>query len=122
MLTEFGKQLRIVRIKRHMTDEELAKRLDVTPSFLAAVERGEKTPPESWPEKLWKTCLIDEKELEDMQRAIFLSTRTLDLQLIGCTTSQRELAYVIQSRLADLDDVKCQEMILMMMEDSSTEA
>jgi transcriptional regulator with XRE-family HTH domain len=40
--TTLGKQLRAVRLARGLTQEQLAEQLDVTPRYLAGIERGER--------------------------------------------------------------------------------
>lgn len=40
--TTLGAQLRAIRLARGLTQEQLAERLDVTPRYLAGIERGER--------------------------------------------------------------------------------
>lgn len=43
MITEFGRQLRVIRARRDMTLGEMADKLDVSSAFLSAVENGKKS-------------------------------------------------------------------------------
>lgn len=40
--TTLGEQLRAIRLARGLTQEQLAEKLDVTPRYLAGIERGER--------------------------------------------------------------------------------
>jgi len=40
--TTLGAQLRAIRLARGLTQEQLAEKLDVTPRYLAGIERGER--------------------------------------------------------------------------------
>ena len=40
--TTLGAQLRAIRLARGLTQEQLAERLNVTPRYLAGIERGER--------------------------------------------------------------------------------
>lgn len=42
--TEIGKRIRRQRILQEMTQEELAERAEISPSFMGHIERGEKKP------------------------------------------------------------------------------
>lgn len=41
---EIGKRIRRQRIMQEMTQEELAERAEISPSFMGYIERGEKKP------------------------------------------------------------------------------
>ena len=43
--TEFGKELRKIRIDREETQADMARRLDVSPSRLSVIECGERSVP-----------------------------------------------------------------------------
>src|ERR1051326_665311 len=43
-MTELGERIRLERLRRRLSLEDLAKRADVSSSMLSSVERGEKVP------------------------------------------------------------------------------
>lgn len=45
MLTEFGKLLRIIRINSGDTSKDMAKKLNLSPSYLSAIESGKRNIP-----------------------------------------------------------------------------
>lgn len=52
MLTRFGKEARKIRIEKNITAKELAERMQVTPSFLSAVETGRKEIPSDFIQRM----------------------------------------------------------------------
>ncbi|MDO4594477.1 MAG: helix-turn-helix transcriptional regulator [Tissierellia bacterium] len=52
MLTELGIYLRKLRLDNHEIMKDMAKKLEVSTSFLSAVENGKKKMPESWIDRL----------------------------------------------------------------------
>ena len=60
--TRYGRVLRHIRARRKEVMRDMAKVLDVTPSFLSSVENGKEKVPEKWTEKI-----ADHYNLNDME-------------------------------------------------------
>lgn len=69
MLTEFGKCIRKIRIEHGAILADMAKSLDVTPSYLSAVEHGKRKIPNTWIESIAKAYDLTRDEIIDLQNA-----------------------------------------------------
>ena len=81
MLSSFGKFTRKLRIERSQLLKEMAELLNVTTSYLSAVEMGKRNVPESWREIIIANYKLDNNEVQAMDEAIYNSQRTLKLNL-----------------------------------------
>ena len=52
MLTQFGKELRHIRLDRDEKLKDMAEKLGVTVSYLSAVENGKRNIPDNWIEMI----------------------------------------------------------------------
>ena len=52
MLTDFGKELRKIRIDNNEFLKDMANKLGVTVSYLSAVENGKRDIPDEWLDKI----------------------------------------------------------------------
>lgn len=67
MLTPFGRFLRKLRIDRGEIMKDMAEKLQVTASFLSAVEIGKKAVPDSWVPILGRQySLVDIRDLQHL--------------------------------------------------------
>ena len=85
MLTSIGRFLKKLRIDRGEILKDMAEKLDVTVSFLSAVENGKKHMPAAWNEKICTLYDLSEEQKREFTTAIaetrdFDSYRTSDLK------------------------------------------
>jgi transcriptional regulator with XRE-family HTH domain len=98
-LTPFGKALRKLRIEKSLRLLDLATKLDVSTSFLSAVETGKKPIPNGFVRKLSHTLTISQAELEELHRAED-RTRT-EVPVDDKKEEDRELIAALARRLDD---------------------
>ena len=67
MLTDFGKRLRMLRIEKDEKLLDMADRLEISSSFLSAVENGKKSPPSGFEEEVITAYDLD-KDIADQLR------------------------------------------------------
>ena len=91
MITEFGKELRKLRIDLDVSQSEMAKSLDLTASVLSAIEAGRRAIPLDLAEKLL-TMHGHVVDRERREKAVAVSTPAITIDLTGYTTEKRELA------------------------------
>ena len=103
MLTEFGKLLRKIRIDRGEIIKNMADKLDVTSSYLSAVETGKRNIPQKWIEVLPDLYGIDKQELKS---AAELSIKNLKLNLQDKKASDRELAIAFARNFDQIGEEK----------------
>ena len=100
MLTEFGKFTRKLRIDINETLYQMAKRLNVSSSFLSAVEVGSKNIPKTWLELLSNEYKLSEDQKNDLKNAIELSTNVIRLDFSNKRIEDRELMLKLEKRIS----------------------
>ncbi|MED1864784.1 helix-turn-helix transcriptional regulator [Fictibacillus nanhaiensis] len=61
-MSEFGRFIEMSRNQKGLSKSELARRLSITPQYMADIEKGRMIPSEEKIEKLVKTLELNEKE------------------------------------------------------------
>jgi transcriptional regulator with XRE-family HTH domain len=69
MLTPFGKALRLLRLDKDMKLLELAERLDITSSYLSAIETGKKLVPDGFVVKISRAMKLSAAEVKKLSAA-----------------------------------------------------
>lgn len=93
-LTEYGKAIRRYRISKSMLLKDMSAKLDMSPSYLCALETGTKSVTPEFEKKLFSKISFSPREKKALQKAIDLTRRygqvkvspdnsKLDKQLVG---------------------------------------
>ncbi|WP_205625396.1 helix-turn-helix domain-containing protein [Oceanobacillus caeni] len=69
MLTSFGKFCRKLRIDNGELLKDMAKKLDVTSSYLSAVENGKRNVPQSWVSEISSKYALDLEQRIELKNA-----------------------------------------------------
>ena len=69
-LTEYGKAIRKYRIDRSMLLKDMSVLLDLSPSYLCALESGSKEITNDFESKLFSKISFSQREMEQIQKAI----------------------------------------------------
>ena len=92
MLTSLGRYLRKLRIDRGELLKDMAEKLEVSVSFLSAVENGKKHMPAAWNTLICDLYNLTEKQCADFSSAIAETEDSLDMVLSGAPMNSRRLA------------------------------
>ena len=92
MLTSIGKFLRKLRIDHGEILKDMSEKLEVTVSFLSAVENGKKKMPSTWNKKICDLYQLDVEQREAFTEAIADTEDSIEMSLSDVTLEQRELA------------------------------
>lgn len=111
MLSEFGKFSRKLRMKKNELLIDMAQKLNVTPSFLSAVEVGKKSIPEKWEQQIIEDYELNQEEAFELKQAIANSIRQLKFDLTQRKEEDRDLLLAFARKLDTLD-TKEKESIL----------
>ncbi|MDU4728007.1 MULTISPECIES: helix-turn-helix domain-containing protein [Clostridium] len=103
MLSSFGKFTRKLRIERSQLLKEMAELLNVTTSYLSAVEMGKRNVPESWREIIIANYKLDNNEVQAMDEAIYNSQRTLKLNLNSYDEDDKNLILSFARKFDELE-------------------
>ncbi len=104
MLTSLGRFLRKLRIDNGEILKDMAEKLDVSASFLSAVENGKKHMPSEWNERISSIYSLNEVQQSDFTKAIAESEKIIEMNLVNANTGQREVAVSFARRFNNIDD------------------
>ena len=104
MLTAFGCFVRKLRIDTGCLLKDMADSLEVTSSYLSAVEMGKRKIPSDWKEKIITIFNLEKKAINELQAAIQESQKELQLNLSNASKQQRDLAFTFARKLDGLDE------------------
>ena len=104
MITSLGKFLRKLRIDHGEILKDMADKLNVTASFLSAVENGKKHMPSSWNNLICSLYKLDVYQIEEFTTAVAESEEKIELFLGEATNEQKELAISFARKFTDFDE------------------
>lgn len=104
MLTSLGKFLRKLRIDNGEILKNMSDKLDVSPSFLSAVENGKKKMPSSWNSKICLFYHLTPEQVNEFTKAIAETENSLTLSLDSLTLFQKENAISFARTFDELSD------------------
>ncbi len=80
MITEIGKLLRNIRMNKDERLMDMANTIDVSPSFLSAVEKGHKSPPTDIEETIITSYALNRTDADALRRAADRSRKAFILK------------------------------------------
>lgn len=111
MLSPFGKEVRKLRIDQSMLLRELADHLNVSVSWLSAIETGRKNIPENMVQQIVDCFQLEPDVAETMREAANQSRNDYKLRLeSGATPEKRNLASVFTRRFDDLTEAEIRDI------------
>jgi len=93
LLSDFGKFVRKLRIDRGLLSKDMAKTLNVTPSYLSAVEVGKRNVPEEWEEKIIEAYNLNELDELELKKAINNSQLNLKINLNNFSNDYKDVIF-----------------------------
>lgn len=114
-MTPFGLHLRSLRAQRGLTLSDLAERLTVSAAYLSALEHGHRGRPQ--PGLVMQICgaldLIWD-EAETLKALAEISAPRVTLNTAGLSPLATELANLLATRLAHLDEETLERLLLVL--------
>lgn len=104
MLTQFGKFCRKLRIDRGELLKDMADKLGVTPSYLSAVETGNRNVPQDWFDKISIHYSLSAQERAELKEAIHNSQLTIKFNLAKMRDDEKDLVLAFARELKGLND------------------
>lgn len=118
MLTEFGKEVRKLRIEITMTLREMAVELGVTPAYLSGVETGRKHIGDPLVRSVIKIFADRGVNAQHLMDAAARSRKEIRIRLQGARADQVELAVALARRFQDLTPEQVQSAMTTVTEGS----
>lgn len=110
MLTSIGMFLRKLRIDEGEILKDMAAKLNVTVSFLSAVENGKKHMPSAWNKRICELYHLSEIQKNEFTTAIAETEDTIVLNFVGQNMKSRELAVSFARKFSEIDDEQVSEI------------
>lgn len=110
MLTSIGKFLRKLRIDHGEILKDMAEKLEVTVSFLSAVENGKRKMPSAWNKKICDIYQLDAAQRDDFSVAIAETEDSIEMNLYDVAIGRREVAVSFARKFSEIDDFQVEEI------------
>lgn len=107
-MTEFGKFLRILRIQRNENAQAMAKRLDMSPSYLSTIENGKRNIPASLEEDIIRLYALSELEQKELRGAIVRSSGMVKIDFKELPENKRQL--ILEIAKGNVDEATLEKM------------
>lgn len=110
MLTQLGIFLRKLRLDSGEIMKEMASKLDVSSSFLSAVENGKKKMPDSWYDAIVHLYHLDPAKQDAFMSAIEESQKSLEINLEDLSKEKKKLAFSFARELENMNQDEVDKM------------
>lgn len=105
MLTQFGKFCRKLRIDNGELLKDMANKLEVTSSYLSAVENGKRNVPQEWSTKIIDFYKLNQKQQQELQKAIQESKKELRIDFSNYDNEDKQVLMALAREFKDMDQV-----------------
>lgn len=102
ILTEFGKLLRIIRINCGDSAREMAKKLNMSPSYLSTIENGKRKIPADMEDLLIRAYNLSERDKEKIRKAMLESSSSVKIDLTDFAEKKKEI--ILEMSRDEIDD------------------
>lgn len=110
MIIPFGIFLRKLRLDNNEVMADMAEKLDVSVSFLSAVELDKKNIPYSWFEKICKLYDLNDRQEKELREVICLSRHFLRVDLSDLSDEKRFLVFLFERKLESMSDENVEKL------------
>jgi transcriptional regulator with XRE-family HTH domain len=107
-VSPFSRFLKLIRLKRGFRQKQLALHLGYEPSYLSALERGEKGPPrDDFIARLIRGLSLNQHEQVELEEALKSSRRQFSIPR-SATDSEFQLVHQLVPKLGNLNQLQIQ--------------
>lgn len=110
MLTQFGKELRKIRIENDQILKNMADKLNVTAAYLSAVENGNRKVPDSWINIIAKEYNLSDEEERKLQKLAYENRNDINVSFDSTNNQETNLALSFARKFKNLDDNQIEEI------------
>lgn len=115
MLTKFGKFCRKLRIERNEILRDMAEKLNVTVSYLSAVENGNRAIPEEWKNQIISIYCLSDREIEELELSILETKKEITFKLKNITLEKQEFTLKLARRFDNLTNEEIRKISEILM-------
>ena len=95
MVTQLGKILRIIRINTGDSMRDMATKLDLSVSYLSAIENGKRNVPADFEEKVISKYDLSDKDKNNLREAISATVEKVKVNITELSEKKRKLIYAL---------------------------
>ena len=110
-LTEFGKEMRKLRIDRGEVLKNMSDKLGITSSYLSAIECGKRTVPSDLIPRLTELYGLDDEHVAQLEAARDSSLKELRINFEDASDGQRDVALMFARTFKNLTREEIDEMM-----------
>lgn len=103
MVTEFGKELRKIRIDRGEILKDMADKLSMTSSYLSAIECGKRSVPNSMIERIVALYDLNDTEKKCLEEAKNKSLKSIEISFDNVSEEKQDLALKFARSFEEID-------------------
>lgn len=111
MLTELGKMLRKIRLNNNELLKDMSDKLNVTASYLSAVEHGKRELPSEWITDIISLYELNHEDAYALQDAADMSSLSIKINLKGQSKEMSSLANAFARKFNDFDQNDVNELM-----------
>lgn len=104
MLTPLGIFLRKLRLDHNEILKDMANKLNVSVSFLSAVENGKKKIPQNWAKEIKNMYNLSNEQIINFENAIIETQEYLEINLKNLSNIQKSIAISFARKLEEIDE------------------
>ncbi len=104
MITEYGKQLRKIRVDNEEVLKDMAERMGVTSAYVSAIEIGKRPIPENFTNLIIQKYGLNEVQSEALRVAEERSLTVLKLEMKDSSSVKRQTAAVFAREFENLNE------------------
>ena len=113
-MTEFGKEIRKLRIDRGEIMKSMADKLGITSAYLSAIECGKRNIPDNFIDQITSIYNLSKHEKAKLEDSVALANHKVEIALDDVSESKQELALKFARSFDDIDDrtaIKIRELL-----------
>ncbi|MBQ7207540.1 MAG: helix-turn-helix domain-containing protein [Lentisphaeria bacterium] len=115
--TEFGRELRKIRLETGEVLKDMADKLGFTASYLSAIEVGKRVASDKVLAKLQEIYRLPEERMDELKKAVEQDMPKIEINLNDTSSNQRKTVIAFARTFRSLD-AKTMEDILKLVEDN----
>ena len=111
MKLSFGKMLKILRVYNSETSIDMAKKLNMSVSYLSSIENSKRRIPDDFLQKLFLAYDISKDKQEEFKKAAELAQDEIIIKTKNLDTYKKEFALLCARKIEKLSDNQISELI-----------
>ena len=105
MATEFGKLLQVIRENSGDSARTMAKKLNMSPSYLSTIENGKRNIPEEMSDMLIKTYNLSDDDKVKLRNAMAESSGIVKIDITDLAEKKKQMIFDITNHNLDEDTI-----------------